>query len=564
MGKVRRVPATRSDQASAGPEAEPAADLAAAARPAPGAADLRSGAPAPVDGGPGRAPGVGLRLEAVGIAAVVVVGVAARFVTTSPLWLDEALSVNIARLPIGDIPEALRHDGHPPLYYVVLHFWMRLFGSGDVAVRLLSALFGLAALVLLGLAARRAAGTRAAWAAVLIGAVTPFAVRYSTEARMYSLVMALVAGGYLAVRRAIDRPRLGRLTLVALVSGALLLTHYWALWFVAATAVVLAGQALRTRRRTPATAASLLKVTAAVVGGGVLLLPWLPSLLYQAANTGTPWADPVRPTVIVQVGLQEFGSGASLRAAVEGALLGTVLAMLFVVGLFGRTVDDRRLELDVRTVPGLRAEAMVIGATIALAAAAGFLTGTTFASRYLAAVFPLFVIVAAAGLAKLPGRPARLVVAAGLVALALVGVGVNALLPRTQAGEVADAVRSAAVAGDVVVFCPDQLGPAYSRELPSGLTELAYPALTPPARVDWVDYVRRYDEARPAAVAEEVVDRAGATGAVWVVTAGGYDVSDRCASFVAALGGLRGAPGLLVAENPDIFEPASLLRFGAG
>ncbi len=33
-----------------------------------------------------------------------VVGVVLRFVTRSPLWLDEALSVNIAHLPIGDIP----------------------------------------------------------------------------------------------------------------------------------------------------------------------------------------------------------------------------------------------------------------------------------------------------------------------------------------------------------------------------------------------------------------------------------------------------------------------------
>ena len=59
---------------------------------------------------------------------------------TGPLlWLDEALSVNIARLPLGDIPGALRHDGAPPLYYVLLHLWMRVFGTGDGAVRALAA-----------------------------------------------------------------------------------------------------------------------------------------------------------------------------------------------------------------------------------------------------------------------------------------------------------------------------------------------------------------------------------------------------------------------------------------
>ncbi|MEY4916125.1 MAG: hypothetical protein RL616_38, partial [Verrucomicrobiota bacterium] len=40
-------------------------------------------------------------------------------------------SVNIARLPLGELPEALRHDGHPPLYYALLHVWMQVAGSGD-------------------------------------------------------------------------------------------------------------------------------------------------------------------------------------------------------------------------------------------------------------------------------------------------------------------------------------------------------------------------------------------------------------------------------------------------
>ena len=52
------------------------------------------------------------------------VGVITRFAPRSDLWLDEALSVNISKLPLGDIGEALRHDGHPPLYYYLLHGWM--------------------------------------------------------------------------------------------------------------------------------------------------------------------------------------------------------------------------------------------------------------------------------------------------------------------------------------------------------------------------------------------------------------------------------------------------------
>ena len=58
------------------------------------------------------------------LAVAVVVAVVLRFVTTSDLWLDEALTVNIAKLPLGDLRAALLRDGAPPLYYVLLHGWM--------------------------------------------------------------------------------------------------------------------------------------------------------------------------------------------------------------------------------------------------------------------------------------------------------------------------------------------------------------------------------------------------------------------------------------------------------
>jgi hypothetical protein len=101
----------------------------------------------------------GSALPAVAVAGVVAAGVIARFVATSPLWLDEALTVNIARLPIRRLADALRHDGAPPLYYLLLHGWIRWVGSGDVAVRALSGLFAVASMPLMWLAGRRLSAT---------------------------------------------------------------------------------------------------------------------------------------------------------------------------------------------------------------------------------------------------------------------------------------------------------------------------------------------------------------------------------------------------------------------
>ena len=89
---------------------------------------------------------------AIGAAAVAVVAASLvlRFWTRSDLWLDEALTVNIASQPLHQIPSLLRRDGAPPLYYFMLHVWMGWFGHSDVATRSLSGVVG----VVIGLALR--------------------------------------------------------------------------------------------------------------------------------------------------------------------------------------------------------------------------------------------------------------------------------------------------------------------------------------------------------------------------------------------------------------------------
>ena len=87
---------------------------------------------------------------------------------------------------------------------------MALFGTGDVAVRSLSGLFSVAALPLAWIVGRRR-GRLAAGLAHASGvlAMAPFALRYATETRMYSMVMLLVLAGYLLVDDVTRRGRDG-------------------------------------------------------------------------------------------------------------------------------------------------------------------------------------------------------------------------------------------------------------------------------------------------------------------------------------------------------------------
>ncbi|MCP4421593.1 MAG: hypothetical protein GY805_33695, partial [Chloroflexi bacterium] len=59
------------------------------------------------------------------------------------LWLDEAISYLTAQLPVSQILNNSVQSSHPPLYYLLLHFWLQLVPDGDTAVKILSALWNL-------------------------------------------------------------------------------------------------------------------------------------------------------------------------------------------------------------------------------------------------------------------------------------------------------------------------------------------------------------------------------------------------------------------------------------
>jgi hypothetical protein len=129
-------------------------------------------------------------------------------------------------------------DTNPPLYYILLNFWTRWFGTGDVAVRCFSLLGGLACFPLLWSLGRKIGGDPAAWTACVLFACSPRAIYYSTEARMYSLVWFLaLALAWLSLELARRGPRPWLLVSWILAGTAGLMTHYF-FAFVAAACLV--------------------------------------------------------------------------------------------------------------------------------------------------------------------------------------------------------------------------------------------------------------------------------------------------------------------------------------
>jgi mannosyltransferase len=487
------------------------------------------------------------------------VAVLVRCWSASPLWLDEAISVNIAKLPSAQLFAALRQDGSPPAYYLALHLWIRAFGLSDEAVRSLSVCFSVASLAVVYALGHRIGGRGLARTAALVLGACPFAVRYATETRMYSMLILLSLLGILLLLRAADRPSVARLLPVTLVSGLLALTHYWSFFLLAVAAAILIGQAIRRR-----TAVAPRRQLAALLAGAVLFAPWLPTFFFQLRHTGTPWAPAPQAAQFLTTMQGWWGSGTG------GMFLYLLSTGLIVVGLLakapapesgtGRRVESPTLVLH-RPRSGLAAALAAAGlATLALGLLMSFLAQSGYALRYSAVALPPVILLIALGLCALPRRARGWLT----ITFAMLGLLVSADDPfqttRTQAAQTASALRPLIGPGDLVVYCPDQLGPAVSRLLPDNVAQVSYPSLTAPQRVDWVDYARRNAAASPSHIAALI--NARTSGSVWLVRADNYRTfGDQCAELDRDLTALRLGRSVLQSPDGRFGEPQWLVRF---
>src|SRR4051794_13595840 len=490
-------------------------------------------------------------LTLAGIGALAL-GFTLRWWPRSALWLDEAQSVAIARLPLGQIPRALRQDGAPPLYYVLLHQWMSFFGVGDGAVRSLSALCSIGAVCVLAVVAHRLAGRSAAWCAALLMMTSPFAIRYATETRMYALLTLEVALLVLAAHECLRRDgqfaaHLG----VAGCSAALLYTHYWALYVLGASVVVLLALGLVPRWQLSQKDRRQCLVVAGSIGAGfVAWLPWLPTFLFQRRHTGTPWS---------QASIWRLLPDSARAGITPGWLFGGLVAAAAVLmvrrSIKGGAQVDTGATRMILAVLAIAAIVALVGATLSRSA---------LVVRYHSVLFPLFKLLVAI---RVPSTSAR-VRTAILVAACTVGLVMSvreAGHERTPAARFATRLERDAQPRDLIVYCPDQLGPALSRLLEGG--QLAAGQVPFPSgnagRVDWVDYGQRYAVADSAAFARTIVARAGGA-TIWLVWSDKYPPTQTaCTKLFSALSSLRPTAHLAIPENFADGDHGALWRFSA-
>jgi uncharacterized membrane protein len=148
-------------------------------------------------------------------------------------WIDEIIMLRVAGGSLSDVLAAAQ-AGRPPVYVVLAHFWLKLFGVSEAATRSLSALAGIASIPIMYAVGRELFGRRVGLTSALLMAISQFHIYYSQDYRYYSWFTLLTLCSFLLCRRALDGERRRDFVAYALASILLFYTHTFGVFVLAA------------------------------------------------------------------------------------------------------------------------------------------------------------------------------------------------------------------------------------------------------------------------------------------------------------------------------------------
>lgn len=406
------------------------------------------------------------------LAALIALAAGLRLATLGlqSFWFDEAFTpVHVLHPSLfKTLEELTRTENSPPLWYIVEWVSYRVFGTGEWALRLPSALAGIALVPVAWGIGRELAGRSAAVATAAIVACGPIFVWYSQEARVYGLYTLAAGVLVLCFVRLLAAPDERRRVVWFAFAGAFaLLTHYFTVFLLAGMVLwLLSGREGARARRAAAPA------IAAIVLVGLALLPLIASQGARNTNWIGAWALSSRLQAIPQYFLTGY-NGAPLGHGIE-LLVALPLLAACALGLW-RMLDVPPGEPPAEDSGHRRGAAVALwltacGLLIPLALA---LAGADYLAprNVLGAMIPLAALIAVLGTWPRAGAAGAALLALGVCGLLAVTVDVD-LSPRLQRGDWRGIARALPAGGPERAYTTPLIGSAPLEHYIPGLRRL--------------------------------------------------------------------------------------------
>jgi len=458
------------------------------------------------------------------IAAITFVGLLLRLysIGSESLWLDEGFSTLAAKRPLGDVLRFIRgEDLHPPLYYVLLHFWIGWFGDSETTMRVLSAIFGTLSIPLVYRLGRDFMDRKAAGWAALLAALCVYHICFAQAVRGYSLFAFLALLSMVFWVRLFVRPGLavgiGYIACTTLV----LYSHPYGVFHVACQNVMfivlwLLSRPLRIGWPGWIGIQSLL---------GAAFSPWMLATVRDVRRIHRGQASTLIPSIWdIPGALKAFAGDADFIADWCGNRywLGGLFVALMLAGLWSaRWREKNRVEETgfVRDDSHVRRHGVVLvstwlACTVLIPYIVSMVSVPVFSNRYMISGSFAFLLLVALGIHAAPWRAVQWGVGAGVILTQL-----SLLVPyytrvnQEQWRELASYVESGAEPGDLLLFhapyCRTAIYWYYARR--NDLVVQGYPSRNRPMEVN------------PVTIREELLPLLEGRERVYLVLSHSYD-----------------------------------------
>ncbi len=190
-----------------------------------------------------------------------------------PFWRDEAFSYLLAKKNILEILSLTAKDFNPPLYYLVLHFWLKIFGPSEIAIRSLSLIFFWATIYVVFLFLTKILKIKSFLFLIfylLFFIINPLVLYYGFESRMYTMFAFFAVLSYYAFFK-----KKSSLYLFSSLLG--LYTHYFMIFVILEQIIYLFIFEKRKTNLSISQSFNLLIIS-------LLFLPWMIFIFFQKNN----------------------------------------------------------------------------------------------------------------------------------------------------------------------------------------------------------------------------------------------------------------------------------------
>ncbi|MFH1126260.1 MAG: glycosyltransferase family 39 protein, partial [Candidatus Altiarchaeota archaeon] len=389
------------------------------------------------------------------LTGVILIGLLLRThsLTGESIWLDEVSSIALAKSSMTQIFENTLWGEHPPIYFIVLHYWSGLFGDSEFSVRFLSVLAGTLAIFMTYKVGALLFDRDVGLLGSLLVVFSRFHIWNSQDARMYAFMPLVTLLSMYFFIKLVDKKTLATSAGYLLSSLLLVSTHFYGIFIVVAQNIYLFTMRVFSKKEVKIGIAMWILMQA------ILLIPV--SLFIKAVlRLGTAqrlWiATPSVGTLIAT--FSEY-SGSRLLL-----LLFLFLSLISILGCEKTTgsanrrgllsfIGDYRWHMDCQSIKKVYLLLLWLLTPIVIPFVISLFSSPMYTSRYAIGASLAFYLLVAAGIKKIGDKAVKVVIIGFVVVVSLMNLAVfYPQITNDQWREVAHYVSTNVESGDLLLF----------------------------------------------------------------------------------------------------------------